>query len=160
MCIRDRSRRGEIIDIYPVNNELPIRIEYFDNIIEKIREYDPVTQRTLDSINKVEIVQVGFNLLIRKRLENLSEQGTFNSEEIITKNNLDRYLGVIEEHPSNLLDYINKETLIVIDEKEECNKFSNNWCLESDNNFELHKDEIANNPVSYTHLTLPTNREV
>ena len=45
------SRRGEIIDIYPVNNELPIRIEYFDNIIEKIREYDPVTQRTLDSIN-------------------------------------------------------------------------------------------------------------
>ena len=56
------SRRGEIIDIYPVNNELPIRIEYFDNIIEKIREYDPVTQRTLDSINKVEIIQVGFNL--------------------------------------------------------------------------------------------------
>ena len=72
------SRRGEIIDIYPVNNELPIRIEYFDNIIEKIREYDPVTQRTLDSINKVEILQVGFNLLIRKRLENLSEQCTFN----------------------------------------------------------------------------------
>ena len=54
-------------------------------------------------------------------------------------------MGIIEEHPSNLLDYINKETLIVIDEKEECNKFSNNWCLESDNNFELHKDEIANN---------------
>ena len=72
------SRRGEIIDIYPVNNELPIRIEYFDNIIEKIREYDPVTQRTLDSINKVEIVQVGFNLLIRKKLENLSGKGTFN----------------------------------------------------------------------------------
>ena len=139
------SRRGEIIDIYPVNNELPIRIEYFDNIIEKIREYDPVTQRTLDSINKVEIVQVGFNLLIRKKLENLSGQGTFNSEEITTKNNLDRYLGIIEEHPSNLLDYINKETLIVIDEKEECNKFSNNWCLESDNNFELYKDEISNN---------------
>jgi len=102
------SRRGEIIDIYPVNNELPIRIEYFDNIIEKIREYDPVTQRTLDSINKVEIVQVGFNLLIRKKLENLSGQGTFNSEEITTKNNLDRYLGIIEDYPSNLLDYINK----------------------------------------------------
>ena len=58
------SRRGEIIDIYPVNNELPIRIEYFDNIIEKIREYDPVTQRTLDNINEVEIVQVGFNFCL------------------------------------------------------------------------------------------------
>ena len=60
------SRRGEIIDIYPVNNELPVRIELFDNIIDKIREYDPVSQRTLDCINKVEIVQVGNNLLIRK----------------------------------------------------------------------------------------------
>ena len=138
------SRRGEIIDIYPVNNELPIRIEYFDNIIEKIREYDPVTQRTLDSINKVEIVQVGFNLLIRKKLESLSEQSTFSSEEIATKNNLDRYLGIIEEHPSNLLNYINRETIIVIDEKEDCFKFANNWCLESDNNFEQYKNEIAN----------------
>ena len=63
------SRRGEIIDIYPVNNELPVRIEFFDNIIDKIREYDPVTQRTFDNINEVEIVQVGFNLLIRKKLE-------------------------------------------------------------------------------------------
>ena len=59
------SRRGEIIDIYPVNNELPVRIEFFDNIIDKIREYDPITQRTLDNIYEVEIVQVGFNLLIR-----------------------------------------------------------------------------------------------
>ena len=30
------SRRGEIIDIYPVNNEFPIRLEFFDNVIEKI----------------------------------------------------------------------------------------------------------------------------
>ncbi len=136
------SRRGEIIDIYPVNNELPIRIEYFDNVIEKIREYDPVTQRTLDSINKVEIVQAGLNLLIRKKLDNLSEENIFDSEEISNKNNLDRYLGIIEEKPSNLVNYINKETIIVIDEVEDCNKFSNNWYIESDNNFAQYKDEI------------------
>jgi len=139
------SRRGEIIDIYPVNNELPIRIEFFDNIIDKIREYDPVTQRTLDSINKIEIVQVGCNLLIRKKLEKLSEEYIFNSEDITTKNNLDRYLGIIEESPSNLVNYINEETIIVIDEKEECNKFANNWYIESDNNFNQYKDEISNN---------------
>jgi len=39
------SRRGEIIDIYPVNNEFPIRLEFFDNIIEKIREYDPIHRK-------------------------------------------------------------------------------------------------------------------
>ena len=42
------SRRGDIIDIFAVNNEVPIRIEFFDNNIEKIREYDPSTQKTLD----------------------------------------------------------------------------------------------------------------
>jgi len=30
------SRRGEIIDIYPVNYEFPIRLEFFDNIIEDV----------------------------------------------------------------------------------------------------------------------------
>ena len=71
------SRRGDIVDIYPVNNELPIRIEFFDNIIEKIREYDPVTQRTLDTIKNVEIVHVGYNLLIENRLRELSISNSF-----------------------------------------------------------------------------------
>ena len=118
------SRRGEIIDIFPVNNELPIRIEYFDNVIDKIREYDPITQKTLDNINKVEIVHVGFKLIIRKKLEYLSKDNIFNSDEIVNKNNLDRYLGIIEEHPSNLINYLNKDTIIVIDEIEDCKKFA------------------------------------
>ncbi len=142
------SRRGEILDIYPVNNELPIRIEFFDNIIDKIREYDPATQRTLDSINKVQIVQAGFNLLIRKKLENLSAESIFDSEEITTKNNLDRYLGIIEDNPSNLINYINKDTIIVIDEIEDCNRFADNWYTESDNNYVQYKDEINDNLVS------------
>ena len=63
------SRRGEIIDIFPVNNELPIRIEFFDNMIEKIREYDPYTQKTLENINEIEIIFSSYNLAIRKKLE-------------------------------------------------------------------------------------------
>ena len=152
------SRRGGIIDIYPVNNELPVRIEFFDNIIDKIREYDPGTQRTLDSINKVEILQVGFNLLIRNKLEHLSKKNIFNSEEILTKNNLDRYLGIIEEFPSNLINYLDDNTLIIIDELEECNKFANNWYMESENNFEQYKDEIAHNLNSnYINIKVKSN---
>ena len=37
--------RGDIIDIFPVNRSAPIRIELFDTVIEKIREFDPQTQR-------------------------------------------------------------------------------------------------------------------
>ena len=140
------SRRGEIVDIYPVNNELPIRLEFFDNVIEKIREYDPYTQKTLESINNIEIIQSGYNSLIRDELINLSKDKTFISEDI-NKNNLNRYLGIIEEYPSNIIDFIHKDTLIVIDEIEECKKFANNWYLESEINFEQYKKEIDQNLI-------------
>jgi len=138
------SRRGEIIDIYPVNNELPIRLEFFDNIIEKIREYDPYTQKTLEDINNIEIIQSGFNLLIRDRLNNLSKDSVFNSEDI-NKNNLDRYLGIIDEEPSNIIDFINEDTIIIIDELDDCKKFADNWYLDSENNFHQCKDELNEN---------------
>ncbi len=138
------SRRGEIIDIYPVNNEFPIRLEFFDNVIEKIREYDPHTQKTFESINNIEIIQAGFDLLIKDKLNNLSKKSLFNSEDI-NKNNLDRYLGIIEEEPSNIIDFINRETILVIDELEDCKKFAKNWYLDSESNFENSRYEINEN---------------
>jgi len=138
------SRRGEIIDIYPVNNEFPIRLEFFDNVIEKIREYDPNTQKTLENINNIEIIQAGFDLLIKDKLNNLSKNCIFNSEDI-NKNNLDRYLGIIEKQPSNIIDFIDKETILVIDELEDCKKFANNWYLDSESNFENCAYELNEN---------------
>ena len=32
------SRRGDIIDIFPVSSELPVRLEFFGNELEKIKE--------------------------------------------------------------------------------------------------------------------------
>ena len=134
------SRRGEIVDIYPVNNEFPIRLEFFDNVIDKIREYDPSTQKTLDSINKVEIVQAGYGTLIRNKLINLSKDEIFNPKK--RTNNIDRFIGLINQNPSNIIDFLINETIIVIDEPEDCIKFASNWYIESENNFEQFKDEI------------------
>ena len=138
------SRRGEIIDIYPVNNEFPIRLEFFDNLIEKIREYDPQTQKTLENINNIEIIQAGFDLIIKDKLNKLSRNSIFKLEDI-NKNNLFRYLGIIEKKPFNIIDFINKETIVVIDELEDCKKFSNNWYLDSESNFENYKNELNEN---------------
>ncbi len=138
------SRRGEIVDIYPVNNEFPIRLEFFDNVIEKIREYDPHTQKTLESIDNIEIIQAGFDLLIKDKLNNLSKNSIFNSEDI-NKNNLDRYLGIIEKQPSNIIDFISHETILVIDELEDCKKFANNWYLDSESNFDNCESELNEN---------------
>jgi len=40
------SVRGGIIDVYPFARELPIRLEFWGDTIESIREFDPATQRS------------------------------------------------------------------------------------------------------------------
>jgi transcription-repair coupling factor (superfamily II helicase) len=47
------SRRGDILDIFPVANELPVRIDWYGDRVEKIKEFDTASQRTLDTINSV-----------------------------------------------------------------------------------------------------------
>jgi transcription-repair coupling factor (superfamily II helicase) len=43
------SVRGDIIDVYPIHKSKPIRIELFGDKIERVREFDPTTQRTTQS---------------------------------------------------------------------------------------------------------------
>ena len=44
------SSRGGIIDVFSVNLSMPVRIELFGDEIDSIREYHPVTQRSLKSL--------------------------------------------------------------------------------------------------------------
>lgn len=39
----DFSHRGEVIDIYPITYELPIRVQFQGDVVERIRSFDPVT---------------------------------------------------------------------------------------------------------------------
>ena len=49
----DFAVRGFIIDIFPINEENPIRIELFDDTIEKIKYFDPVTQKSIKEIEEI-----------------------------------------------------------------------------------------------------------
>lgn len=47
--------RGFIIDIFPVDREKPIRIEFFGDDIDCIKEFDENTQLTTNSLDNIEI---------------------------------------------------------------------------------------------------------
>jgi transcription-repair coupling factor (superfamily II helicase) len=47
------SRRGDIIDLFPVAAELPVRLEWIGDELEKMREFDPATQRSLDGVDRL-----------------------------------------------------------------------------------------------------------
>jgi len=48
--------RGSIIDLYPMGSRTPFRLDLFDDEIETIRSFDPETQRSVDTIEQIELL--------------------------------------------------------------------------------------------------------
>lgn len=137
------SRRGGIIDIYPITEQNPIRIELFDEEIDSIRYFDAETQR---SLNKVEEVTIGpaTELLLTDediiaastRLEEalaatLKKMKATDAKEQLVEviehdinrfKNLERfpemykYIGFLYSKPASLLDYLPSDGLVILDE--------------------------------------------
>ena len=47
--------RGDILDVYPLNANAPVRIEWFDNELDAMRSFDLDTQRSLVALGSVKI---------------------------------------------------------------------------------------------------------
>ena len=47
------ARRGDILDVYPLTTDEPVRIEFFGDEIDAIRTFDAVSQRSTESLESV-----------------------------------------------------------------------------------------------------------
>ncbi len=45
--------RGEIVDVYPPSSTLPYRIEFFDDEVDSLRTFDPISQRSLEKFQHI-----------------------------------------------------------------------------------------------------------
>ena len=50
------SRRGEVLDVYTIQYDHPVRIEFFDDEIEEISFYDKDSQRRTNKIESIDIL--------------------------------------------------------------------------------------------------------
>ncbi len=82
----DYAVRGGIIDVFPENLNQPVRIEFFGNTIESIREFDIVTQRSISQIETTEI---------------LPPIGIMDS---------------LQESSEKLINYVKNDNLVILDE--------------------------------------------
>ena len=48
--------RGDILDIYPVNAENPVRVDFFGDTVERIKPYDLVTGERLGSVREITVL--------------------------------------------------------------------------------------------------------
>ncbi|MFE4105783.1 transcription-repair coupling factor [Almyronema epifaneia] len=128
------SQRGDIIDIFPVAAELPVRVELFGDELERLREFDPSTQRSLDKIEQLVLTATHFTPMIvdalrqQERLESLlspeSLEALDNGQSV---EGMRRFLGLAFEQPASLLDYLPHNTLIALDELDQSQAHSDRW---------------------------------
>lgn len=137
------ASRGGIIDVYSMNEDYPIRIEFFDTVIESIRYFDPATQRTVSKTNHVKIIPATDLLFSDDDISKIIEKGNElkdkaqrQAEDAIKRqydifiendfdalsnhqreNHLYRYYSLLEKHHS-LLDYA-KDALLILSTSEE-----------------------------------------
>ncbi|MEH1843052.1 MAG: transcription-repair coupling factor [Nostoc sp.] len=156
------SRRGDIVDVYPVSSEFPVRLEWFGDEIEQMREFDPVTQRSaLDKVDQLILTPTSFAPIVMAALKNSYELGVMSYElnsdsELSTQNSSllegsRRFLGLAFEQPASLLNYLSENTLIAIDEPEQCHAHSDRWVENAEEQWRMgHGEESTPTP-----LTLP-----
>ncbi len=139
------SRRGDIIDIFPVNQDLPIRIELFGNAIEKIKEFDPINQRSLEQIENISICPVNIDLVSIDNYEILNNPINTTDDTNIKadkKKSLSNKLKILDlfkklcAQRASLIDYLNPNTFVVLEEKMLCLSHSKNWHINLDQNYQ------------------------
>ena len=130
------SRRGDIVDIFPVAAELPVRLEWFGDELEQLREFDPGSQRSLDKIGQLVLTPTDFSPIITDALSDTQAQQVQihleEEEQALWQagGHLEgsrRFLGIAFDHPASLLDYLPDNTVIAIDEPEQCRAHCDRW---------------------------------
>ncbi len=94
----DLARRGDILDIYPPGYERPVRLEFFGDVIEEMRLFDPGTQRSLCTMQEMTLLPVTpvstsrfWRKKARERWERLFQKGLLDEDSLGSlKRDLDR----------------------------------------------------------------------
>ncbi len=164
------SKRGGILDIFPVGSAVPQRIELFGDEIDTIRPFDPATQRSSGVVSLREnyiIIPPARELLPEDAIrigEDLGEQTARPEKDIPTwrddidelrsgrvGEHLEYYLAMAYADPSSILDYLPDNTIIVVDDLDELKRGS----LE----LHLHASQVASEqdglPNGYNHPLFP-----
>ena len=101
--------RGGILDIYPLTSPWPVRMEFFGDELESLRQFDPLTQMSREEITTVTIPPAG-ELGLLKRMRS-AECGVRSESP---------HPSTLEPQPllGTLLDYLPAETVFLLCEPE------------------------------------------
>ncbi|MBQ0065660.1 MAG: transcription-repair coupling factor [Firmicutes bacterium] len=142
---RSFASRGGIVDIYSLEYENPIRVEFFDTEIDSIRFFDEKTQRTIGTTNKIQIGPATDILFSDQEIQTIEEQVKEKLEKTCAKLNEDEKEVLIDQvekdlrsienydadnrlylyyaylQPDSILDYVDGQ--VILSSQEEVERF-------------------------------------
>ncbi len=139
------SRRGDIVDVFPVSAELPVRLEWFGDELDRMREFDPSSQRSLDGIERLVLTPTSFSPITLAALSpaqktQIKASLTPLEQDLIESGQapegMRRFLGLAFTQPACLLDYLPTNTLVAVDEPAQCQSHSDRWFEHTDEHWQ------------------------
>ncbi|MEY4825353.1 MAG: transcription-repair coupling factor [Cyanobacteriota bacterium] len=146
------SRRGDIVDLFPVSAELPVRLEFFGDDLDKLREFDPGTQRSLDGVELVRLTPTSYGPLVAQALREQLPDGLEQllqpeaMEQLLaggTPEGMRRLMGLAWNEPSSLLDYLPEHTLVAVDERRQLLAHGQQWFNHVEQHYQDESAELA-----------------
>lgn len=126
------SQRGGILDVYPPGLDNPVRIEFFDNEIDRMSYFDVITQRREDDVDSITILPVREvlagedkkDILLEYTMSCMRKAKGKVRDDLYAENAairdgrdllcVDKYLGIIYDKKTCLLDYFDKSSLVIV----------------------------------------------
>ncbi len=118
--------RGAILDLFPAGSALPYRIDLFDDEVDTLRTFDPETQRSQDTVEKIKLLPARefplTDAAITRFRQNWREQFAGNPaacpiyEDVsqgFAPAGVEYYLPLFFEQTQTLFDYLPTKTLVL-----------------------------------------------
>lgn len=127
------AHRGSLVDLFPPNLALPLRIDFFGDEIDSIRTFDPATQRSLDTLQTATwgpateaLPEWGPAALQRLQALDLGECNSRTRQQMAEQiekigqgeyfEGSTYYLPYLYPRPATILDYLPANTLVLLDD--------------------------------------------
>ncbi len=125
----DYALRGGIIDIYPPGHPGPVRLDFFGDVLDGLRRFDPVTQRTVEKLTAVDLSPVSEVILdeasiTRFRQAYRIEFGVGGADDPLYEavsagrkhQGMEHWLGLFHDRLETLFDYLPEASVMLDDQ--------------------------------------------
>ena len=167
--------RGFICDIFPIEEDKPIRIEFFGDEVESIRYFDPDTQLSLENINNIKILPfteidtdskssiydylnnpyvffVDYNQILDGYNKIIVEERDYRNSKDIDQD----FKFMFDFNDINVEKYIKIETF---NNLTDAISYNSKPCLKFNGNYDNFKDFVLNNINKYTVVICLSNQK-